>query len=58
MARTQYAYGPDTSTSLLPYPPVFAYYAVFFGYGAMYSGAGDDEVPWDAAFGGSWHSRY
>jgi len=44
MATTQYAYGPDTSTGLLPRPAVLAYYAVFFGYGAMYFGAGDDEV--------------
>ena len=44
MASEQYAYGPDTSVGLLPLPAVFAYYAVFFGYGALYFGAGDDDV--------------
>ena len=29
-------FGPDTSTGLLPIPHVFAYYAVFFGFGAIY----------------------
>lgn len=28
-------FGPDTSTGLLPQPHVLAYYAVFFGYGAL-----------------------
>ena len=27
-------FGPDTSTGLLPIPHVFAYYAIFFGFGA------------------------
>jgi peptidoglycan/LPS O-acetylase OafA/YrhL len=44
MASAQYAYGPDTSTGLLPLPAVFAYYAIFFGYGAMYFGANDQAV--------------
>lgn len=44
MARAQYAYGPDTSVGLLPLPAVFAYYAIFFGYGAVYFGASDAEV--------------
>jgi hypothetical protein len=44
MATSQYAYGPDTSTGILPLPAVFAYYAVFFGYGAMYFGANDQAV--------------
>ncbi len=44
MASSQYAYGPDTSIGLLPLPAVFAYYAIFFGYGAMYFGANDQEV--------------
>ncbi len=29
-------FGPDTSTGLLPIPHVFAYYAIFFGFGALY----------------------
>jgi hypothetical protein len=29
-------FGPDTSTGLLPIPHVFAYYAIFFGFGAAY----------------------
>lgn len=29
-------FGPDTSTGLLPIPHVFAYYAIFFGFGAIY----------------------
>ena len=44
MASKQYAYGPDTSVGLLPLPAVFAYYAIFFGYGALYFGANDEEV--------------
>ena len=28
--------GPDTSTGLLPIPHVFAYYAIFFGFGVIY----------------------
>ena len=33
--------GPDTSTGLLPIPHVFAYYAIFFGFGAIYFGYDD-----------------
>jgi hypothetical protein len=29
-------FGPDTSTGLLPIPHILAYYAVFFGFGALY----------------------
>ncbi|MFO0910871.1 MAG: acyltransferase family protein [Isosphaeraceae bacterium] len=28
-------FGPDTSSGLLPIPHVFAYYAIFFGFGAL-----------------------
>ncbi|MGE3820245.1 MAG: ankyrin repeat domain-containing protein, partial [Isosphaeraceae bacterium] len=35
-------FGPDTSTGLLPIPHVFAYYAVFFGFGAIYHGFDDE----------------
>ena len=41
MARGLDAYGPDTSIGLLPLPIVFAYYAIFFGFGALYYGADD-----------------
>ena len=33
--------GPDTSIGLLPIPHVFAYYAIFFGFGAVYFGFDD-----------------
>jgi peptidoglycan/LPS O-acetylase OafA/YrhL len=36
--------GPDTSLGLLPLPHVLAYYAVFFGFGALYYDAGDDSM--------------
>lgn len=51
MASEQYAYGPDTSVSLLPLPAVFAYYAIFFGYGALYFGASDAEAVVGRGFG-------
>jgi peptidoglycan/LPS O-acetylase OafA/YrhL len=35
-------YGPDTAAGLLPQPHVLAYYAVFFGYGALLFLAGDE----------------
>lgn len=44
MASGQYAYGPDTAVGLLPLPAVFAYYAVFFGYGVLYFGANDENT--------------
>ena len=34
-------FGPDTSTGLLPIPHVLAYYAIFFGFGALYFGSDD-----------------
>ena len=34
-------FGPDTSTGLLPIPHVLAYYAIFFGFGALYFGFDD-----------------
>jgi hypothetical protein len=34
-------FGPDTSTGLLPIPHVFAYYALFFGFGTAYFGFDD-----------------
>ena len=51
MARTPGAFGPDTSIGLLPFPAVFAYYALFFGFGVLYFDADDC----DAAVGrGFW----
>lgn len=32
------AFGPDTSAGLIPWPPVLAYYAVFFAFGAVVYG--------------------
>ena len=34
-------FGPDTSAGLLPIPHVLAYYAIFFGFGALYFGFDD-----------------
>jgi Acyltransferase family/Ankyrin repeats (3 copies) len=34
-------FGPDSSGGLLPIPHVFAYYAIFFGFGALYFGFDD-----------------
>lgn len=34
-------FGPDTSAGLIPIPHVLAYYAVFFGFGALYYGYDD-----------------
>jgi surface polysaccharide O-acyltransferase-like enzyme len=34
-------FGPDTSAGLLPIPHVLAYYAIFFGFGAIYYGFDD-----------------
>jgi hypothetical protein len=34
-------FGPDSSAGLLPIPHVFAYYAIFFGFGALYYGFDD-----------------
>jgi peptidoglycan/LPS O-acetylase OafA/YrhL len=34
-------FGPDTSAGLLPIPHVLGYYAIFFGFGALYYGFDD-----------------
>lgn len=34
-------FGPDTSAGILPIPHVLAYYAIFFGFGALYFGFDD-----------------
>jgi hypothetical protein len=36
-------FGPDTSAGLIPWPPVFIYYAIFFGFGAVLYGNPDAE---------------
>jgi hypothetical protein len=36
-------FGPDTATGLVPWPPKLAYYAVFFGFGALCFGRGELE---------------
>ena len=36
-------FGPDTSAGLLPMPHVFGYYAIFFGFGALYYGCDDPD---------------
>jgi len=51
MARTPGAFGPDTSIGLLPFPAVFAYYALFFGFGVLYFDADDRD---DAVGRGFW----
>ncbi len=39
--RAPATFGPDTSTGPLPIPHVLAYYAIFFGFGALYFGSDD-----------------
>jgi peptidoglycan/LPS O-acetylase OafA/YrhL len=41
MGREGAGFGPDTSIGLLPMPSVLAYYAIFFGFGAIYYDASD-----------------
>jgi peptidoglycan/LPS O-acetylase OafA/YrhL len=36
-------FGPDTSTGILPMPHLLVYYGIFFGFGALYYDANDDE---------------
>ncbi len=43
-------FGPDTSAGLLPIPHTMAYYAIFFGFGALYYHAHDRS----ARVGGHW----
>lgn len=43
MGRVMPNFGPDTSTSLLPPLHLLAYYAIFFGFGALYFDSRDDE---------------
>ncbi len=36
MGGGEYVFGPDTALGVLPYPHVFLYYLIFFGYGVLY----------------------
>jgi hypothetical protein len=37
------SFGPDTSTGIIPMPHLLLYYGIFFGFGALYYDANDDE---------------
>ena len=41
MASLTPGYGPDTSTGIIPQPHLLLYYAIFFGFGALYYEADD-----------------
>ncbi len=43
MGASNAGFGPDTSIGLLPVPHVLLYYALFFGFGALYCDCGDAE---------------
>ena len=43
MGQSADGFGPDTSIGLLPLPHVLIYYAIFFGFGALYYEADDRE---------------
>ena len=42
MGLTRPAFGPDTSEGILPMPHVLVFYAIFFGFGALYFDSADD----------------
>ena len=44
MGLTMPGFGPDTSIGILPIPQVLLYYAIFFGFGALYFDCDDREV--------------
>ncbi len=50
MGLTMPGFGPDTSTGILPMPQVLLYYAIFFGFGALYFDCDDRQ----ATLGKSW----
>ncbi len=37
------SFGPDTSSGIVPMPHLLLYYGIFFGFGALYYDANDDE---------------
>ena len=41
--RRRADFGPDTSIGILPMPHLLLYYGIFFGFGALYYDANDDE---------------
>lgn len=43
MGRMSPSFGPDTSVGLIPMPHVLLYYAIFFGFGALYFDSDDDK---------------
>lgn len=43
MGKMYPVFGPDTSIGILPMPHVMFYYAIFFGYGALYFDSHDKE---------------
>jgi peptidoglycan/LPS O-acetylase OafA/YrhL len=43
MGLTGPSFGPDSSTGLLPMPHLLLYYGIFFGFGALYFDADDEE---------------
>jgi peptidoglycan/LPS O-acetylase OafA/YrhL len=47
---SEWSFGPDTSIGLIPVPHVFAFYAIFFGFGILYYLSQDTE----GRFGRSW----
>jgi hypothetical protein len=50
MKSAQGEFGPDTSMGILPMPHVLAYYALFFGFGVLYSECNDAK----GRLGGAW----
>ncbi|MBT7422201.1 MAG: acyltransferase family protein, partial [Gemmatimonadetes bacterium] len=50
MGLTMPGFGPDTSIGILPIPQVLLYYAIFFGFGALYFDCDDRQ----ATLGKSW----
>jgi hypothetical protein len=43
MGLTGPSFGPDTSSGILPMPHLLVYYGIFFGFGALYFDADDEE---------------
>jgi peptidoglycan/LPS O-acetylase OafA/YrhL len=43
MGLTGPSFGPDGATGILPTPHLFLYYGIFFGFGALYFDADDEE---------------
>jgi hypothetical protein len=54
MRSAQGEFGPDTSMGILPVPHVLAYYALFFGFGVLYSECNDAK----GTLGGAWRRTF